>query len=180
MFEKKKSDGELLHALKKGSKPAFAELYNRYYRSAFRVAFSVLGNVQEAEGATDEFFASLLENPFSVDEMRPFSPYVFSGAKNRALNLRKWQRKPHEELEEDANAAEAERSQSISEETMAFLGRILSDEERSVYVLHLAYSYTFAEIAASLGCSEDAASSIFSRARKKVQSYQGDLTELRS
>jgi RNA polymerase sigma factor (sigma-70 family) len=177
MFSKVQSDEQLIKAIKRGNRGAFAELYRRYYLLLFRVGFSILGNATLAEDTAEDFFVAVLSHPESLDETKPFKPYAFAGIRYGAINhLRSASSKESALMEEEVGAP-ASSSQSVSEDLMAFLKQHLTPEECSVYVLHVGYGYTFAEIGAMTDCSEDSASSRFGRAKNKLQVFSSEPTE---
>lgn len=169
MFEGGKSDCDLFRSFQNGSKKAFGELYSRYYKLAFRSAYLILSSKEDAEDAADDFFVSLLGNGGGFDPSRPFASYVYAGARNAAINVAKKRKASFEELDEEGVPGESEKRLSPSEGVMGFLRSVLSPEEVSVYVLHVAFSYSFREIGEMTSISGDSASSRFSRARAKIE-----------
>lgn len=58
----KYQDNELLQLIATGDDQAFAEIYNRYWRTLFAIAFTRLRNTQLAEDVVHDVFASLWKN----------------------------------------------------------------------------------------------------------------------
>lgn len=168
MLEKAKSDSSLLRSFQNGSLKAFSELYSRYYKLAFRSAFLVLSSKEDAEDAAENFFVSFFERKDGFDPSRPFGPYVFAGAKNMAINIAKKREFVPEKLTHEEIAGDDEKRLAVSTKLMDFLRSLLSDDELSVYLLHVAFSYSFREIGEMTSTSEDSASSRFFRAKAKV------------
>jgi len=169
MNEKAMSDEKLAEEIKKRKRQAVGELYSRYHHLAFFSAYQITAQAQEAEDAASDVFAALIENPELLKEGKDVKAYLFRAAKNNAIHYDKWKRKTHEEIDEGLTASPEEKKYSVSDRTVSFLKGVLSETELSVYVLHSAYSYTFKEIGLSLGLSEDAVSSLFFRAKGKIQ-----------
>jgi len=169
MNEKALSDDELAAEIKRKKRQAVGELYSRYYHLTYFSAYQITGQAQEAEDAASDVFAALISNPELLEEGKDVKAYLFQAAKNNAIHYVNWRRKDHDEIDEGATPSPSEKKYAVSDRTLSFLESVLSEAELSVYALHAAYSYTFKEIGLSLGLSEDAVSSLYFRAKGKIQ-----------
>ncbi|WP_345045313.1 sigma-70 family RNA polymerase sigma factor [Arthrobacter methylotrophus] len=91
------SDGELLEAVRAGSSEEYGILFERYRRTALRVASRYSSDTHLAEDAVHEAFASILSAIRSgFGPSQTFGPYLYSSVINamRRLNLRKLREKP--------------------------------------------------------------------------------------
>src|SRR5205814_5004686 len=72
-----------------GDAEAFDLLVRRYMRSAFAVAYRVLGHREDAEDVVQEAFLAALANIRSFDTSRRFGPWLYRIVVTRGLNFRK-------------------------------------------------------------------------------------------
>ncbi len=66
----KPSDTELLHAVARGDREAFANLYDRYGRILFGIVFRILGNRTESEDTLQDIFLQIWQRAASFDASR--------------------------------------------------------------------------------------------------------------
>lgn len=84
-----RADAVLIEAVRAGDATAFDELVGRYMRSAFAVAYRLLGQRQDAEDVVQDGLLAALVSIESFDRSRPFGPWLLRIVANRALNVRK-------------------------------------------------------------------------------------------
>lgn len=82
-------DAALVEAVCAGDTEAFDELVGRHMRSAFAVAYRLLGQRQDAEDVVQDGFVAALVKIDTFDRSRPFGPWLLRIVANRALNVRK-------------------------------------------------------------------------------------------
>ncbi|HEV2368368.1 MAG TPA: sigma-70 family RNA polymerase sigma factor [Acidimicrobiales bacterium] len=82
------TDTELAHAAAAGEQAAFDELYRRYSDSAWRVAYAVAGNPDDAADAVAEAFTRMLAavKAGRISEVKRFGPYVLAATRNAAID----------------------------------------------------------------------------------------------
>jgi RNA polymerase sigma-70 factor (ECF subfamily) len=81
-----RTEGHLVEAARAGERDAYADLVRLHQAVAFRVAWSVLGNPEEAEDATQEAFIKVWRQ---IDRFRPgarFRPWLLAIVANEARN----------------------------------------------------------------------------------------------
>ncbi len=66
----KPSDTELLHAVARGDREAFANLYDRYGRILFGIVFRILSNRTESEDTLQDIFLQIWQRAASFDASR--------------------------------------------------------------------------------------------------------------
>ena len=78
------SDSELLLQLKNDDSAAFTELYKRYWRSLYRIAFGILRQQQPAEDLLQDVFMSVWRRRKELDIVN-LEPYLARAVKLRVL-----------------------------------------------------------------------------------------------
>jgi RNA polymerase sigma-70 factor, ECF subfamily len=87
------SDGELLDRYRRGELHAFETLVERYRRELFNFLFHLTHDANVAEDAFQETFLQIHRSAASFDLQRPFKPWLFTIAANKARDtLRQRQR----------------------------------------------------------------------------------------
>lgn len=153
----------------------FGELYSLYAQPVFRYLYSRTGNVPEAEDATAQTFLAALERFPKYRHDGYFASWLFSIARNKAMDYFRKQRK-EASLDEaelfpgDANLLQ----QVIKTERIAALSRLintLSEDEQELIRLRYVAELSFAEIGHLLRQKEDTVKKSLYRllARLKVQ-----------
>ncbi len=81
------SDGELVARLRSRDGSALAALYDRYARSVYSLALSIVGDRAVAEDVTHEVFLHLWRYPELYDPDRgAFAPWLLRSVRNRAID----------------------------------------------------------------------------------------------
>lgn len=154
---------------------AFGELYLLYSQPVFRYLYSRIGGFPEAEDATAQTFLAVLERLPKYRQDGYFASWLFSIARNKAMDHFRKQRKETsldeaELLPDDTNLLQ----QVIKTERAAALSRLIrtlpEDEQELIRLRYLA-DLNFAEIGYMLGQKEDTVKKSLYRllARLKVQ-----------
>jgi RNA polymerase sigma-70 factor (ECF subfamily) len=87
----------------------FTELYRRNVSRVFYYLYSRVHNVADAEDLTSQTFVTALENLSKLRDPRKFTPWIFTIARNKALDsFRKSTRHPTADFDEDLDQARAE------------------------------------------------------------------------
>jgi RNA polymerase sigma-70 factor, ECF subfamily len=81
------ADPDLVAQLAAGSQEALAQLYDRYGRVAYSVAFRVLGDPGRAEDAVQEAFMKIWNNASSFDVRRgSLRTWLLTAVRNRSID----------------------------------------------------------------------------------------------
>jgi RNA polymerase sigma-70 factor (ECF subfamily) len=80
-------DEELLLKLKEGKEHAFSIIYTRHRMKAFRVAYFMLQNQQEAEDVVQEVFSSLWKKRHKLHVSTSLKSYISGAARNKCLDM---------------------------------------------------------------------------------------------
>jgi RNA polymerase sigma-70 factor (ECF subfamily) len=165
------ADERLRAGLVAGREDAFASLYDRYGRSLYRVAWTLLRSGPDAEDAVQEVFLGLARTRATLAKVENLRAYLFSALRHAAARLAlraKPDIRPVEELpDRSANAVRA-----VDADTADLLERglaALPAEQREVLSLKIDGELTFAEIAAILGIRPNTAASRYRYALSKLR-----------
>ena len=152
-------DADLVALCLRGDADAFDVLVRRYYRAAFAVALSVLGNRQDAEDVVQDAFIKALDRLEDCRESSKFVQWLLMIVRNRALSHRTY-RKIRETSELLPEIAEAPGSPLIDTQraeladTLQAALATLSERQREVVLLHDLDGWTHKDIAEALEITE--------------------------
>ena len=147
---------------------------------AFAIAYRMLGSVSEAEDVVQEALLRVhqaLEGGEQIASPRAFAATVStrlainelrSARVRRERYVGEWLPEPIITDGEDDPARHAETADSLSLAMLVLL-ESLSPEQRAVLLLHDVFDYSYSEIAAIVGKSEDNARQLATRARKHIE-----------
>ncbi|HEX5265617.1 MAG TPA: sigma-70 family RNA polymerase sigma factor, partial [Acidimicrobiales bacterium] len=82
-------DAELARGAADGDNHAFDELYRRHADAAWRVAYAVTGNREDAADAVAEAFTRMLAalNAGRLEDLDRFRPYLLATTRNAAIDV---------------------------------------------------------------------------------------------
>jgi RNA polymerase sigma-70 factor (ECF subfamily) len=167
------AEERLRAGLAAGREDAFAVLYDRYGRSLFRVACTLLRSRPDAEDAVQEVFLGLARSRAALGNVESLRAYLFSALRHAAARLAaraKTNARPVDDLPDRATSATA----AIDAETSHLLERglaALPAEQREVLALKIDGGLTFAEIADVLGIRPNTAASRYRYALAKLRDF---------
>jgi len=164
------SDEALCRRVAERDENAFELLVERHQHRAYRVAWSILGDADEAKDLSQEAFLRLLEKAGSFDGRSRFTTWFHRLLVNLCLDRRRQQRgwlsrifRPQAGADAldvlDAEPAPVEDPGDAIDRkrTMSLVWRAaerLSVQQRAALVLQVEEDLSTAEIASVLGCSE--------------------------
>ncbi|MFO8013859.1 MAG: sigma-70 family RNA polymerase sigma factor [Phycisphaerae bacterium] len=138
---------------------ALDEIVARFMRPALAVASRMLPDAALAEDAVQEALLRLVRNRSAYDAGRPFAPWFYAIVRHTAVDLAR-RRSRHEAAVADlaaktprAAVAESPRPPADPDDLL----RHLPAGERDVLVLRIVEGLPFADVAAALDISEEAA-----------------------
>jgi RNA polymerase sigma-70 factor (ECF subfamily) len=165
-----------------GRREALADLFRRYRKDVYQIAFRYSNNADDALEITQEVFAKLLESLETFRRGSRFYTWLYRVAVNQSIDfLRRRKRRAAAPLQgeeyrtRDAGAdpvKRAERSE-LAERLHEALGR-LSDKHRAVLVLHSLENLSYREIAQVVGCSIGTVMSRLFYARRRLAEILGE------
>jgi RNA polymerase sigma-70 factor (ECF subfamily) len=170
--------------VQEGDAEAFDLLVRRYMRTAYAVAFRLLGHREDAEDVVQEAFLAALGNIRTFDTSRRFGPWLYRIVVTRGLNFRKSRSRRAAEPLEDAGVASQEPGPALAAEqaglratVAAALGR-LPERQRMVVQLFELDGFSGAEIAQILGVSPGTVRWYLHEARQSLRGMLAHLQEM--
>lgn len=148
---------------------AFAQLVERFLVPAHAVALHLLADRALAEDAVQEAFLRLVRRRERYDSMRPFAPWFYTILRNVCTDVMRRQARAAQAVQR-AGEEQARREGGIAPSGEAFelLGQ-LSGDDQAVLALRVVEGLAFAEVAAALGISEEAAKKRAQRALRRLR-----------
>jgi len=170
----------LVERIRTGDAAAFAELVEAHYNALVRFVASVLGDADGAEDVVQDVMHRVWERRAQLDPTRAIRTYLFTAARNHALNRSKRERARRRLIDvitwdaksEDVSALAPDMELDVraktGEETARFdaLARAvaaLPERRRAALALRFEQGMTHAEVGAVLGVSEKAAQQVVLR-----------------
>lgn len=184
-------DTDLALAIKRGDTRAYEELVRRYQGRVYAVAYRMTGNREDALDVAQE---ALFKAYHRIDAWQPtggFLPWLLRLTSNQSIDhLRRKKRQPTERLDEafvpDSEGAAVEpstlsteqavRGSEIDARVRAALP-VLSEAQRSVFIMRHYQGLQLNEIAVELGCTVGSVKVHLFRALKKLREQLKDLHE---
>lgn len=160
----------------KGDPYAFEQLYAAYYDKVFAIARGIVLDSDDAADAVQEVFTQVYRNLNRFDRRSKFSTWLFRIAVNRTIQFarkHKYRARQTELSEADGQVASVE----VEQQDPAIEAALekLAPADRALLVLFYWEELSLADIAASLGCSENAAKTRLYRARERFRdAYEVD------
>lgn len=172
------SDADCVERARRGDAAAFETLVRRHFRAAYAVALAVVGNRFDAEDVCQDAFVRAAERLSECRDPSRFAPWLFRIVRNRALNLRDYQRvRAAAPLEDDTAAVAGSAHRDLEREEMrerleAALAR-LNRVQREVVLLHDLEGWKHRAIAEALGMSEGMSRQHLFAARRLLREHLG-------
>jgi RNA polymerase sigma-70 factor (ECF subfamily) len=160
---KQADDASLLKQIARAQMDAFGELYDRYNRLVFSVAYAILGDRTIAEEVTLDVFVRVWQRAQTYQPERgKVSTWLVAIARHQAIDVLRWKKSqpqaasldwdvasPHDKVVLHNPEERAELAQQ-RERVRAALAQ-LPDEQRQVLALAYFRGYTHSQIAEALG-----------------------------
>ena len=178
------TDLEAASLARKGNQHAFRVLVERHSRSAFRLAYRMTGNEEDAEDVVQETFLRVFRQLAQFDGRAAFSTWLYRICANCALDSIRARKSRNEQQEggsnddalhwlnrvaaPDPSPERVAKSRQIAGMLEPALGR-LSEIERTAFVLRHYEGCDIQEIATTLGVGTNAAKHSVFRAVQKLR-----------
>ena len=176
---------ELLQRTKSGDERAFEGLILAHSGRAYRTAYRLLGDVEDAFDLCQEAFLRAYQNIHRFDENRPFYPWLYSILKNLCLNFLKRKRKQPTTVRDPqwwewrfATALPGPAEQMLDSEDVRRLWKSidsLSESHRRVLIMKHFDNLSYAEMAQVLSVPIGTVMSRLYHARKKLGEIYDNL-----
>lgn len=175
-------DEELIARARRGDSLALEEVFRRYRDPAYRVAYRLLGNTEDALDAVQDGFIKAIRRLSSFENRCSFKTWLLRVVSNAALDLGR-QRRRRDDLTAVATervlldggttpehadpAREAEESDLRSALHDALMH--LPEPQRKTFVLHVDGGLSYREVAETMGISIGTVMSRLFYARQKLK-----------
>jgi len=178
--------GQLISAAQSGDEGAYAELYDQFVQSIYRLAHSVLLNQEDAEEVAQDSFIYAFQNLRRYDPLRSaFRTWLYMIAMSRCRNRLRRRYLPTQALNDIADWVasvdphpEAVAEQRSGRETILKALAKLSPKLREAAVLRYFHALTYREIAQVLGCPQKTAESRVRLAHEALHKLLKDQREI--
>jgi RNA polymerase sigma-70 factor (ECF subfamily) len=169
---------EIIDCIRNGDRMAFRKFVTMYQQPAYRLAFRILGNEEEARDAVQESFIKVWQKIGSYDTSREFIPWMYRILANTSLDrLRTIKR--HTIIPIELVSRKLEAMQQIDSPTLADnhelailikgIADILPGKQKLVFILRDIEGMASAEVELITELSEASVKSNLYHARKKVR-----------
>ena len=174
------SVASLVAEAKSGDTRAFDALVIKFERQVLRTAWRLLGNLEDAQDASQDVFLRFYKYLGRFDEKRDLSPWLYRVTVNVCRDITKkrakWGdvplREGYEEQIPDPEGAHSV-TDGLDQRKIVSEGlKTLSEKERAALVLRDIEGLSTREVARSLGSTEMTVRSHISRARVKMKKYR--------
>jgi RNA polymerase sigma-70 factor (ECF subfamily) len=169
---------DIIANVRNGDQRAFRTLVEMYQQPAYRLAFRILGNEEEARDAVQECFIRIWQKIGTFDSAREFIPWMYRILTNAATDrLRTMQRHATIPIEVVAKRVigllQGDRETPLENRDLAMLIRTLAgtlpEKQKLVFILRDVEGMSSEEVEAITGMSPDAVKSNLYLARRCVR-----------
>lgn len=173
------TDARLVELAREGDSAAFEQLVRKYFRAAYAVALSGIGNPDDAQDVCQDAFITALERLDDCRNPERFAAWLLQIVRNRAHNLRRHHAVRSTLPLDEATGAEAPGSPMRDAERAELRAHLLagleeiSETQREVILLHDLEGWKHREIAAALNTPEGTVRYHLHQARKALRSRLG-------
>lgn len=179
MFQKNKTEKELLILISKGNEKAFQSLFTNYYERLFNYIFSIIKSKQVAEELVMDVFLKIWLGKEIVLRIENFNAFIFRVAHNKSIDfLRSVAKDPvfqdllWEQIEmPDKAHADTPMVVSDFEAKLREAVSLLSPQRKKIYQMRHEEDMTHDEIAKQLNLSKNTINNHVVEARRFVRSY---------
>jgi RNA polymerase sigma-70 factor, ECF subfamily len=175
-------DEELIARFARGDRSALEELFRRYRETAYRVAYRLLGNCDDALDAVQDGFIKALTHLRGFEHRCTFKTWLLRVVSNAALDLGRQRRRRDElsaavtervALDGGVTPAHADPGREAEEsdlrQALARALRQLPEAQRRTFVLHVDGGLSYREVAEAMGISIGTVMSRLFYARQKLK-----------
>lgn len=154
------------------SKQEFERLFKDSYPHMYRMAFSMVENVDDAKDAVHQVFAQVWKSkPHVADDS--IRGYLLAATRNQCMHMlrsRQLQQQMEKELKTDIAASESEEREELLQQLQQVIDDNLTEQDRRVLSLHYEDEMTYQETATVLGISTSAVNKHITRSLAKIRS----------
>jgi RNA polymerase sigma-70 factor (ECF subfamily) len=170
------SDEALLEQFQQGHKPAFEELYKRFWGGLYLHACRMLQQEQDAQDVVQEVFTAIYTKAGSIVLSGTLAAYLYTAVRNRVLNLiahKRTYRYHLDSLQQFISGADHSLLHGVTEKEMtAYIEKEIAKlpaRMREVFELSRKTSLSHREIAARLQLSQETVKKQISNALRTLR-----------
>lgn len=172
---------ELVARAHRGETAAFEALIRRHYRAAYAVALALVGNAMDAEDVCQDAYIQALDRLDHLRQPERFGAWLLQIVRNRAHNVRDYQRVrsgiPLDEVAApSAHRVDRDAERGELRDRLETALATLNLQQREVVLLHDLEGWKHREIAHALGISEVMSRQQLFVARKALRAQLGRRT----
>jgi RNA polymerase sigma-70 factor (ECF subfamily) len=169
-------EGKWLVAAQQKDSEAFGHLVEMYQGPVYNLCYRMLGNVDEAEDASQETFMRAFFSIQRYDNRRPFSTWLLSISahycidqlRRRRVKLIPFQDLRYEDIADSAPNPETATSIHEDQQRVRVLLDELNPTDRAAVILYYWNDFSYEQIAESLNLTVSAVKSRLHRAREEM------------
>lgn len=162
-------------------------LYILYEQPMYRIAYSILHNVEQSEDAVSDAFYKILKHPEKIVDIDSLKTkrYITLIIKNTALdqyrkNMREYKHTiPIDEsivqISDNSNLEEQITNDACNKNTVANIFTLVGDLDKQILYMRCCNEMTFADIAIKLSLSEANVRKRFQRAKQNIIKQKGEF-----
>lgn len=153
------------------STKSFERLFKDSYPHMYRMAFSMVEDVNDAKDAVHQVFAKIWKGKPEVNEDN-VRAYLLMATRNESLRIlrqRQLRQQMEEELQWSVEKSCDEEHEDLMRELQQVIDNNLTEQDRRVLRLHYDEEMTYQEIAAVLGVSSSAVNKHITRSLGKIR-----------
>lgn len=173
------SDTTLINLLQEGNEEAFAEIYNRYWKRIYFLAFKYTKSPQIAQDLVQDVFLKVWINRKNYVHVKEFKSYLIVAARNQIISALR--NKVFYESIESSEIIEEKillpEKQLSYKESVVFLNeaiQMLTPQQKKIYQLSRNEGLKYEEIAKEMGIS---VSTVKNHMTKAIQFIRNHLTD---
>jgi RNA polymerase sigma-70 factor, ECF subfamily len=176
------TDDELIVRANRGNRPALEELFRRYREPAYRVAYRLLGNTEDALDAVQDGFIKALTHLRGFEHRCSFKTWLLRVVSNASLDFGRQRRRrdqlaaivteragPDYGTTPEHTDPEREAEGSDLREAVSAALMTLPESQRRTFVLHVDGGLSYREVAEAMGISIGTVMSRLFYARQKLK-----------
>lgn len=149
------------------------EIYNRHVDTVYRLCYSYMKNANDTEDMVQETFLRLIRSGKVFENQQHEKAWLIVTASNLCKDqLKRWWRKTVPLEEQETVADSPDRDRDVLQAVVS-----LPADYKAVVYLYYYEGYTTQQIAKFLHCRESTVRSRLTRARKKLRSYLGGMSD---
>ncbi len=153
------------------SKQKFEHQYKDNYPHMYRMAFSMVENVDDSKDAVNQVFAQVWRSKPQVAETS-VRGYLLAATRNQCLHIlrtRQLQRQMEDELRLNIAATESDEREELLQQLQQVIDDNLTEQDRRVLSLHYDEEMTYEGTATVLGISASAVNKHITRSLAKIR-----------